>query len=66
MKVMNKIDETAENEFNHFLRINHENILRYFDHFDHRISGRIHTCVITEFCEVCSLFIDVDVKIKNL
>lgn len=52
MKIMQKIDKTAENEFNNLLRISHENILRYFDHFDCCISGMDHTCVITEFCEV--------------
>ena len=52
MKVMNKLDPTAENEFSLMWRINHENILKYYEHFDHKIRGRDYTCVITEYCEV--------------
>ena len=57
MKIIKKNDEdTSENELNHMLTINHENILRYFDHFDHLIDYVNNTCIIYEFCEVRRYF----------
>ena len=53
MKVMEKLDPTAENEFSLMWSINHENILKYYEHFDHEIRGEAKTCVITEYCQVC-------------
>lgn len=56
MKVIKKLDAADENDFVMLLRISHENILRYFDHFDHVIDDLDHTCVITEYCEASSSF----------
>ena len=56
MKVMNKLDPSAENEFSLMWRINHENILKYYEHFDHEIRGKDYTCVVIEYCHVCVFF----------
>ena len=56
MKVMNKLDPSAENEFSLMWRINHENILKYYEHFDHEIDGLDSTCIITEYCQVRFLY----------
>lgn len=40
------------NELEMFLNVNHDNIVRYFDHFHMRIGDDNHTFLITEFCEV--------------
>lgn len=52
MKVMNKMESSAENEFSLLLTLYHENILRYFDHFHHETLEESQICIITEFCEV--------------
>lgn len=52
MKIMDKLDTESENEQKLLWELNHENIIRYFDHFDLKISDEGHTCVITEYCEV--------------
>lgn len=58
MKLMN-LDETAVNELLVLIRLDHENVVKYFNHFqfisrpavDSRVSPT-KLCVITEFCEV--------------
>lgn len=52
MKVMNRLDSSTVNEFSIIWNITHENILRYYDHFNHEINGKEKTCVITEYCQV--------------
>lgn len=53
MKIsIEKYDSSAENELAIFLEINHENIVKYYDHFDLNISGDDHTFIIMEYCEV--------------
>ena len=52
MKIMDQMDLSTENELEMFLNVNHENIVRYFDHFHIRIGDDNHTFLITEFCEV--------------
>ena len=54
MKMLEKTDETAENEFFTYLQVNHENIVKYFDHFDHydEENSIDYICIITEYCEV--------------
>lgn len=57
MKVIKKFsDQKFEIKINNevflLLQISHENILRYFEHFDHEIDGFEYTCVITEYCQV--------------
>ena len=49
---MDKLDQSAENEFTLMWEINHENILKYYEHFDHEIRDKEYTCVITEYCHV--------------
>ena len=43
---------SSGNELDMFLNVNHDNIVRYFDHFHMRIGDENHTFLITEFCEV--------------
>lgn len=52
MKMMDKFDVTADNERFILKMIKNDNIIRYFDHFDLKISNSDYSCVITEFCEV--------------
>ena len=52
MKIMDESDSITENELDMFLRINHDNIVRYFDHFHLEIGDDNQTFLITEFCEV--------------
>ena len=59
MKLLNKLDQSAYNEFSILLRIDHENILRCYEYFHHTIGDQDYTCVITEYCQVYCL------KIKN-
>ena len=54
MKIMKQIDSTL-NEIELYTEINHENIVRYFDHFHMRIGDEIKTFLITEFCQVSRL-----------
>ena len=53
---MDKLDSATENELNIFSEINHENIVKYYDHFDRLIyiegENKITTFLITEYCEV--------------
>ena len=49
---MDRLDSITENELEMFFEINHENIVRYFDHFHLKIGNDNHTFLITEFCEV--------------
>ena len=53
MKIMEKLDSTTMNELELFSEINHDNIVRYFDHFHKRLGGENQTFLITEYCEVC-------------
>ena len=48
---MDKLDWATENELNLFVKINHENIVRYFDHFHMRIGKEDKTFLITEYCQ---------------
>lgn len=55
MKVMDK-DEVAENELEIVRRLNHENVVKYFDHFDFTVGNNyghqeLKMCIISEFCE---------------
>ena len=52
MKIMEHLDSVTENEIDLFIKISHNNIVRYFDHF-HRKTGSEHqTFLIIEYCEV--------------
>ena len=53
-----KKGEDSDNDFDEFSlmwNISHENILKYYDHFDHEIDDLDYICVITEYCEVIIL-----------
>ena len=49
---MDKMDSATLNELDLFSEINHNNILKYFDHFHGKIGGENQTFLITEYCEV--------------
>ena len=50
--ISTKYDSTTENELEILLEINHENIVKYYEHFDLYIRGEDHTIIIMEYCEV--------------
>lgn len=52
--MMLKEDDNNEmmNEIQILFKINHENILRFFDFFEENIDYEPSICIITEFCEV--------------
>ena len=52
MKIMDQTDSTTFNELELFSKINHDNIVRYFDHFHKKIGGENQTFLITEYCQV--------------
>jgi hypothetical protein len=54
MKIMNYFDSASVNELVIFWDINHENIVRYYDHFHLKIGSENKTFLITEYCEVSS------------
>ena len=49
---MDQLDSVTVNEIDLFSEINHDNIVRYFDHFHKNIGGENQTFLITEYCEV--------------
>ena len=53
MKVIkNRFDEKVQNEFGLLFKISHENILRYFEHFEDVFDDLDSTFIITEYCHV--------------
>ena len=57
MKVIKKrFNQNIQNEFTVLLKINHENILRYFEHFEGEFNDIDATFIITEYCEVSLLY----------
>lgn len=49
--IKNVLDESAKMELEKMQTINHDNIVKHYDHFIH--SGYIeHICIITEYCQV--------------
>ena len=63
MKMMDQ-NEIADNELLVLMRLEHDNVLKYFDHFQFQfkiadVRSKVVTklCVITEFCQVISSFI---------
>ena len=56
MKIMDQLDSATENELEISSKINHENIVRYFDHFNLSIEGENQTFLITEYCQVSRVF----------
>jgi serine/threonine protein kinase len=52
MKIMDQLNSATMNELEILSTINHENIVRYFDHFHKKIGGEDKTFLIMEYCEV--------------
>ena len=52
MKIMDQLDSATMNELEVFAEINHENIVKYIDHFHKKIGDEHQTFLITEYCEV--------------
>lgn len=60
MKIMN-LDEIAQNETEILKQLDHENIVKYFDHFEldtrsNANNRQIKLCIVTEFCQVEMFF----------
>ena len=50
-----ELDEGAGNELAVLIRLDHANLVKYYDHFEVNIRDNyqhVYLCVITEFCEV--------------
>ena len=47
--------ESNENELVTLWKINHENIVKYYEHFENKMYGRNCTCIITEYCQVFTI-----------
>lgn len=52
MKLLKQADPTAQNEIKKYMKLSHQNIVRYFDHFDHEIHDETYTCIVFEYCQV--------------
>ena len=52
MKQIKIKDDKSKKEFQNLMNINHENLVKYFDHFYHTIGYIDHIFIITEYCEV--------------
>ena len=54
MKTMEKGDDFEEqrNEVDLIKPLKHDNIVRYFDHFEETIFGSDYFCFVCELCEV--------------
>ena len=48
--------ENDEKEVDLLQRLRHENIIRYFEHFDESIFDSEYFCVVCELCEVRIIF----------
>lgn len=51
--------DTQKEEIDVLSQLNHENIVRYFDHFPLKIGGDIHMAIITAYCEVSLLVVHI-------
>lgn len=58
MKIMD-LNEMAQNETHILTQLNHENVVKYFEHFEldtgsysNHYSNQFKLCIVTEFCEV--------------
>ena len=47
-----ELSKTALNELLIMKTLFHENIIRYFDHFDEQCFGTDYLCIICEYCKV--------------
>ena len=53
---MDQSDSATVNELNLFSEINHDNIVRYFNHFHKKIGGEDKTFLIIEYCQVSRIY----------
>ena len=56
MKLIDR-DELADNELDVLTRLDHENVVKYYSHFDFSVNGitgnrKIKLSILIEFCEV--------------
>lgn len=56
MKVLPK-NQTADEELERIIDLDHENVVKYFDHFELEMKEfgtkvTIKLCIVTEFCQV--------------
>jgi hypothetical protein len=69
MKITSRAEDyDSENELNVYWEINHENIVKYFDHFNARLHFNIdytesYTFLIIEHCEVSKKIILLTIKL---
>ena len=54
-----KSNTKIQNEFKLLLDVSHENILRYFEHFDGEMDVFECTFIITEYCHVRHIFLHI-------
>lgn len=47
-----QLNEASQNELKLLKKLNHENIIKYFDHFDEKLHDSEYLCIICEYCEV--------------
>ena len=52
---MDKLDSATENELELCSKINHENIVKYYDHFHMSIDRENQTFLIVEYCKVSEM-----------
>ena len=62
-----ELSKIAQNELRLMKQINHENIIKYFDHFDQECFDTDYLCIISEFCQVLQFYLLLKLlKIKSI
>ena len=61
MKLIESEDETFDKELDITMRLNHENVIKYFDHFRIKTDDEYLLGLIIEYCEVTFIL-----KIKQI
>lgn len=52
MKLIETEDDTNEKELEITMRLNHENVIRYYDHFKFETNAKHFLALVIEYCEV--------------
>lgn len=52
MKLIETEDDTNEKELEITMRLNHENVIRYYDHFKFETGVKHFLALVIEYCEV--------------
>ena len=60
-----QLNETAQNELKLLKQLDHENIIKYFDHFDEKLHDSEYLCIICEYCENRDLRIQINEAINS-